>query len=63
METDFGIEVFHQITTFFGSNTAGDDRVEYMKWNYTSQQLDFNAPIDNTGVAIIGNIVDTNSFR
>ena len=50
---------FSSDTTFFGSNTAGDDRVEYMKWNYTSQQLDFNAPIDNTGVAIIGNIVDT----
>ena len=46
-------------TTFFGSNVAGDDRVEYMRWNYASQQLDFNAPIDNTGVAIIGNIVDT----
>ena len=46
-------------TTFFGSNVAGDDRVEYMKWNYLSQSLDFNAPIDNTGVAIIGNIVDT----
>ena len=46
-------------TTFFGSNVAGDDRVEYMKWNYLSQQIDFNAPIDNTGVAIIGNIVDT----
>ena len=30
-----------------------------MKWNYLSQQLDFNAPIDNTGIAIIGNIVDT----
>ena len=46
-------------TTFFGSNVAGDDRVEYMRWNYLSQQIDFNAPIDNTGVAIIGNIVDT----
>ena len=50
---------FSSDTTFFGSNVAGDDRVEYMKWNYLSQQIDFNAPIDNTGVAIIGNIVDT----
>ena len=50
---------FSSDTTFFGSNVAGDDRVEYMRWNYLSQQLDFNAPIDNTGVAIIGNIVDT----
>ena len=46
-------------TTFFGSNVAGDDRVEYMKWNYLSQSLDFNCPIDNTGLLITGNIVDT----
>ena len=46
-------------TTFFGSNVAGDDRVEYMKWNYLSQSLDFNCPIDNTGLAITGNIIDT----
>ena len=26
---------------------------------FFSQQIDFNAPIDNTGVAVIGNIVDT----
>ena len=50
---------FSSDTTFFGSNVAGDDRVEYMKWNYLSQSLDFNAPIDNTGISIIGNIVDT----
>ena len=30
-----------------------------MKWNYLSQSLDFNAPVDNTGLAITGNIVDT----
>ena len=30
-----------------------------MRWNYTAQQLDFNAPIDNTGIAITGNIIDT----
>ena len=46
-------------TTFFGSNVAGDDRVEYMKWNYLSQSVDYNAPIDNTGLAITGNIIDT----
>ena len=28
-------------TTFFGSNVAGDDRVEYMKWNYLSQSVRF----------------------
>ena len=50
---------FSSDTTFFGSNVAGDDRVEYMRWNFLSQQIDFNAPIDNTGVAVIGNIVDT----
>ena len=46
-------------TVFWGSHPTADSRVEYMRWNYTAQQLDFNAPIDNTGIAIIGNIVDT----
>ena len=46
-------------TVFYGANATSDGRVEYMKWNRTAQQLDFNAPIDNTGIAIIGNIVDT----
>ena len=46
-------------TTFWGSNSAGTDRVEFMRWNYTDQSLDFNAPIDNTGLAITGNIIDT----
>ena len=50
---------FSSDTTFFGSNVAGDDRVEYMKWNYLSQSVDYNAPIDNTGLAITGNIIDT----
>ena len=50
---------FSSDTTFFGSNVAGDDRVEYMKWNYLSQSVDYNAPIDNTGLLITGNIVDT----
>ena len=46
-------------TTFWGSNSAGTDRVEFMRWNYTDQSLDFNAPIDNTGLSITGNIIDT----
>ena len=46
-------------TVFYGANSAGDNRVEYMKWNRTDQSLDFNAPIDNTNIAVIGNIVDT----
>ena len=50
---------FSSGATFFGSNVAGDDRVEYMKWNYLSQSVDYNAPIDNTGIAITGNIIDT----
>ena len=50
---------FSSDTTFFGSNVAGDDRVEYMKWNYLSQSVDYNAPIDSTGLAITGNIIDT----
>ena len=50
---------FSSDTTFFGSNVAGDDRVEYLRWNYLSQSVDYNAPIDNTGLAITGNIIDT----
>ena len=45
--------------TFQGSNAAGTARVEYMRWNCADQSLDFNAPIDNTNIAVIGNIVDT----
>ena len=45
--------------TFWGGNGAGTDRVEYMRWNQSGQPLDFNAPIDNTGIAITGNIIDT----
>ena len=30
-----------------------------MRWNYTDQSVDFNAPIDNTGTAITGNLIDT----
>ena len=46
-------------TVFYGANSAGDNRVENMKWNRTDQSLDFNAPIDNTNISIIGNIIDT----
>ena len=46
-------------TFFEGSNAGGTGHVEYMRWNYTDQSLDFNAPIDNTNIAVIGNIVDT----
>ena len=46
-------------TIFYGANSAGDNRIEYMKWNRADQSLDFNAPIDNTNIAVIGNIVDT----
>ena len=46
-------------TVFYGANSAGDNRVEYMKWNRSAQSVDFNAPIDNTGLAITGNIIDT----
>ena len=46
-------------TFFEGSNAGGTGHVEYMRWNYTDQSLDFNAPIDNTNTAVIGNIVDT----
>ena len=46
-------------TVFYGANSTSDGRVEYMKWNRAEQTLDFNAPIDNTNIAVIGNIVDT----
>ena len=46
-------------TFFEGSHADGSGHVEYMRWNYTAQQLDFNAPIDNTGIAITGNRIDT----
>ena len=46
-------------TIFYGANSAGDNRIEYMKWNRSAQTLDFNAPIDNTGLPITGNIFDT----
>ena len=45
--------------TIFEGAVSTEVRVEYMRWNYTAQQLDFNAPIDNTGIAITGNIIDT----
>ena len=46
-------------TVFYGANSTSDGRVEYMKWNRADQSLDFHAPIDNTNIAVIGNIVDT----
>ena len=46
-------------TVFYGSVVSADARVEYMRWNDTDQSLDFNAPIDNTGLGVIGNIFDT----
>ena len=46
-------------TVYTGSNAAGDGRVDYMRWNYLGQSVDFDAPIDNTGLAITGNITDT----
>ena len=46
-------------TVYTGLNAAGDGRVDYMRWNYFAQSVDFDAPIDNTGLAITGNIIDT----
>ena len=46
-------------TVYTGSNSAGDGRIDYMIWNHSAESLDFNAPIDNTNIAVIGNIVDT----
>ena len=46
-------------TVFWGSHPTADSRVEYMRYNYAGESLDFNCPIDNTGLLITGNIVDT----
>ena len=47
------------ILSFLEKNSTSDGRVEYMKWNRAHQSLDFHAPIDDTNIAVIGNIVDT----
>ena len=46
-------------TIFYGSNTGATARVEYMRYNYAGESLDFNTGVDNTGLQVIGNIVDT----
>ena len=46
-------------TIFYGSNTGATARVEYMRYNYAGESLDFNTVIDNTGRSIVGNIIDT----
>ena len=46
-------------TIFEGSNTAGNARVEYMRYDFSAEALDFSTVIDNTGRSVIGNIVDT----
>ena len=46
-------------TIFYGSNTGATARVEYMRYNYAGESLDFNTVIDNTGLQVVGNIVDT----
>ena len=46
-------------TVFWGSHPTADSRVEYMRYNYAGESLDFNTVIHNTGLAVIGNIVDT----
>ena len=46
-------------TVFWGSHPTADSRVEYMRYNYAGESLDFNTVIENTGLAVIGNIVDT----
>ena len=46
-------------TVFWGSHPTADSRVEYMRWNYTAQQLDFSASIDATGYDITGNLINT----
>ena len=46
-------------TVYTGSNAAGDGRVDYMKWSYSTQQIDLECPLDATGYDITGNIVNT----
>ena len=47
------------ITVYTGSNAAGDGRVDYMKWSYSTQQIDLECPLDATGYDITGNLINT----
>ena len=44
---------------FHGGNVAGNNRVEFMRYNRTGESLDLNCALDNTGKSIVGNLVDT----
>ena len=46
-------------TVFYGSSSLDDAYLEYFRFNHASESCDFNVPIDNTGISITGNIVDT----
>ena len=55
---DIAVRSAGQDMIFRGGNTAGDDRVEIFRHNRTGESLDFNIAIDNTGLPVIGIIVD-----
>ena len=45
---------------FQGGNTAGDDRVEYMRYSRLAGSLDLDCPLDNVKKSVVGsNIIDT----
>lgn len=46
-------------TIFQGGNTAGDDRVEHMRYSRVAGSFDLNCPLDNAGNSVIGNIIET----
>ena len=52
--TQYGVD-----TVFNGSNVGDTAYLEYFRFNHASESCDFNVPIDNSGTAITGNIIDT----
>ena len=52
--TSYGVDTF-----YYGNNSTDDGYKEYFRFNHASESCDFNVPIDNSGLKIRGNMVDT----
>ena len=46
-------------TIWYGLGSGGTGYVEIFRHNYANSSLDFNCSIDNTGLSVVGNIIDT----
>lgn len=46
-------------TIWYGRGTDGISQVEIFRYDYSGEELNFNTIINNTGINIIGNIIDT----